>query len=47
MAALEQRVTTAASAGELVPTDHRADQYIDPFRNALLARRLGSVCCPA
>ena len=41
MAALEQRVTTAASAGELVPTDHRADQYIDPFRNALLARRLG------
>lgn len=41
MAALEQRVTTAASAGELVPTDHRPDQYIDPFRNALLARRLG------
>ena len=42
MAALEQRATiTAASAGELVPTDHRADQYIDPFRNALLARRLG------
>ncbi len=41
MAALEQRVTTAAGAGELVPTDHRQDQYIDPFRNALLARRLG------
>ena len=42
MAALEQRAEIpAASAGELVPTDHRADQYIDPFRNALLARRLG------
>jgi HK97 family phage major capsid protein len=41
MTALEQRVTTAANAGELVPTDHRPDQYIDPFRNALLARRLG------
>ncbi|VTU29706.1 phage major capsid protein, HK97 family [Variovorax sp. PBL-H6] len=41
LAALEQRVTTAASASELVPTDHRADQYIEPFRNSLLARRLG------
>lgn len=41
LAALEQRVGTTSSAGELVPTDHRADQYIEPFRNSLLARRLG------
>ncbi|UXC37105.1 phage major capsid protein [Cupriavidus gilardii] len=41
MRALEQRVSTTASAPELVPTDHRADLYIEPFRNALLARRLG------
>lgn len=41
LAALEQRVNTTSSAGELVPTDHRADQYIEPFRNSLLARRLG------
>lgn len=41
MRALEQRVSTTGSAPELVPTDHRADQYIEPFRNALLARRLG------
>lgn len=37
----ETRVNTASSAPELVGTDHRADQYIQPFRNALLARRLG------
>lgn len=41
MAALEQRVSTTGGAGEIVPTDHRADQYIGPLRNALLARRLG------
>lgn len=41
LAALEQRVTTTGTAGELVPTDHRADQYIEPFRNSLLARKLG------
>lgn len=41
LAALEQRVGTTSSAGDLVPTDHRADQYIEPFRNSLLARRLG------
>jgi len=34
-------VSTTGGAGEIVPTDHRADQYIGPLRNALLARRLG------
>lgn len=42
MAALERRVNTTGSAGELVPTDHRADQYVTPLRNRLLARRLGA-----
>lgn len=41
MAALETRVNTTASAAELVGTDHRADQYIQPLRNRLLARKLG------
>lgn len=41
MAALETRVNTTTSAANLVPEDHRADQYIGPLRNALLARRLG------
>ena len=42
MAALEKRVNTTGSAPELVPTDHRADQYVQPLRNKLLARRLGA-----
>lgn len=41
MAALETRVNTTTSAPELVPTVHRGDLYIQPFRNRLLARRLG------
>ncbi|MEZ5462322.1 phage major capsid protein [Dokdonella sp.] len=41
MRALEQRVNTTGTAGQLVGTDHRGDQYIEPLRNALLARRLG------
>lgn len=41
LAAIEQRVTTAASAPEIIGTVHRPDQYIEPFRNSLLARRLG------
>ncbi|MFA7666371.1 MAG: phage major capsid protein [Burkholderiaceae bacterium] len=41
MAAIETRVSTTSSASEIVPTDHRPDQYISPLRNALLARRLG------
>jgi len=42
MAALESRsaMVTAAN-GAIIGTDHRADQYIEPFRNSLLARRLG------
>ncbi len=42
LAALESRaVNTTATAPELIATNHRADQYIEPFRNSLLARRLG------
>jgi len=41
MSAIEQRVNTTASMPELVPTDYRAEQYIQPLRNRLLARRLG------
>lgn len=41
MAAIEQRVSTTTGAAEIVPTDHRPDQYIGPLRNALLTRRLG------
>lgn len=41
LSALEQRVSTTSSAADIVPTDHRADQYIGPMRNTMLARRLG------
>lgn len=41
MAALEQRVNTAATAPELIATNSRPQDYIEPFRNSLLARRLG------
>lgn len=41
MGLLERRTNTTSTAPELVPTDHRADQYIGPLREALLARRLG------
>ncbi|HBP5224327.1 phage major capsid protein [Pseudomonas aeruginosa] len=41
MGLLERRANTTGTAPELVPTDHRADQYIGPLREALLARRLG------
>lgn len=37
----EQRASTTSTAGELVPTVHRADQYVSPLRNALLTRALG------
>ena len=33
--------STTATAPELIGTDHRADMFIGPFRNALLARKLG------
>lgn len=41
LAALEKRVGTAAGNPNVIAEDHRADQYIGPLRNALLARRLG------
>ena len=41
MTALETRVNLTSTSGDLVPTDHRGDQYISPLRNSLLARRLG------
>lgn len=41
MRAVETRVNTTASASELVGTEHRPDQYIEPLRNKLLARKLG------
>ena len=42
MRALETRaVNTTGTAPTLVGVDHRADLYIEPFRNSLLARKLG------
>lgn len=42
MAALENRSTITTTEGaKIISTDHRADQYIEPFRNSLMARRLG------
>lgn len=40
-ASLEKRANTTAAAPELVGTDHRAQDYIGPLREALLARALG------
>ncbi|MES2819800.1 MAG: phage major capsid protein [Pseudomonadota bacterium] len=40
-ASLEKRANTTATAPELVGTDHRAQDYIGPLREALLARSLG------
>jgi HK97 family phage major capsid protein len=42
MAALESRAAITTTEGaKIISTDHRADQYIEPFRNSLLARKLG------
>jgi len=41
MRALETRVNTTGSASELVATQHRPEQYVEPLRNRLLARSLG------
>ena len=42
LAALETRATnTTATAPELIATNNRADLYIEPLRNSLLARKLG------
>lgn len=42
LSALEKRVNTTGTAGQIVAVDHRADQFIEPFRNKLLARQLGA-----
>ena len=39
--ALEKRVNTTTTAAGIVGTQHRSDQYIEPLRNELLARKLG------
>jgi len=41
LSVLEKRVNTTSTAGQVVPVDHRADQFINPLRNKLLARSLG------
>ena len=42
MRALESRsVNTTGTASQIVPTEHRPQDFIEPFRNSLLARRLG------
>lgn len=42
MRALENRaVNTTGTAGQIVGTDYRPQDYIEPFRNSLLARKLG------
>lgn len=38
---LEKRANTTVTAPELIGTDHRADQYIGPLRESLVARALG------
>jgi HK97 family phage major capsid protein len=42
LSVLEKRVNTTSSASQIVPTDYRPDQFIEPFRNKLLARKLGA-----
>jgi HK97 family phage major capsid protein len=41
LAALEKRVNTTTTGTQLVGTDHRPDQFIEPLRNKLLMRQLG------
>jgi len=41
LSVLEKRVNLTSTAGQIVPVDHRPDQFIDPLRNKLLARSLG------
>jgi len=40
--ALETRVNLTTTAAEIVPTEHRPDLYIGPFRERLVARRMGA-----
>jgi HK97 family phage major capsid protein len=42
LSALEKRVNTTSTAGQIVANEHRPDLFIEPFRNKLLARRLGA-----
>lgn len=42
LSTLEKRVNTTSTAGDLVATEHRPDLFIEPFRNKLLARKLGA-----
>lgn len=42
LAAIETRAAmVTGGAGQILPTDYRPDQFIEPFRNNLLARSLG------
>ncbi len=41
MRTIETRVNTTTSGADIVGTDHRADQFVSPLRNALMARMLG------
>jgi HK97 family phage major capsid protein len=41
LSALEKRVNTTTTGTQLVGTDHRPDQFIEPLRNKLLMRQLG------
>ncbi len=42
LSVLEKRTNTTTSAADLVGTDHRASEFIEPFRNRLLTRQLGA-----
>jgi HK97 family phage major capsid protein len=39
--AMEKRINLTTTAGDLIPTDHRADLYIGPLRDSLVVRSLG------
>lgn len=41
LSVLEKRVNTTTSGAQIVPVDHRPDQFINPLRNKLLVRALG------
>jgi len=47
LSALESRAAnTTTTAGQIVSTEHRPDLYIEPFRNSLLARKMGAFVLP-
>jgi HK97 family phage major capsid protein len=41
LSVLEKRVNTTTTGTQLVATEHRPDQFIEPLRNKLLMRKLG------